>query len=1059
MSNPMTKSRRSDQRGASLIMVLMITAVIGAMVAASMMFAQVSVKSTTAYRTTRGVRYDGDAAIKTAVNFVKDQATLGRDPNLSASDPACVYQVPTPGGEKVTVSCAADAGGGSGQPNQGGLNPPAALILTGARHEEPGPYSVPSCLGWWDSFTNFFNPNTSPTFNQSSAEQSALFQRRNGLGTLDFSCNQKAERRSGSFKVNGDIVAAGKLNVVDGALDLSGTVKAKYGCSGTITGATPTCSTTVNASEYADPGGSAAVGLGQSTAYQAVGFNSDGSAVDPNITKTQPMVEQTHAWQFNGAGQPLTPLNNCTAVGTSTTIVFLPGWYKNAQWLNENFTANPACVGRTFWFAPDPGSDNLLLTPDDKTGAYYFDLRAPHTAAPLPKCGALAYDVSRWCIGGSAAMNPRVVVGTPSGWNPLGATTSNNLPAGGDSRTRVKVTMSAAKTIDSGLSQSWSNPDGAKNISDASYARYQPTLFFSWDRAIRVRDFTPLVTGGPIDDPGFSNGRVYVNVAFGARNTSGLTTKLEVKAVSTASGSFNCAAPADAFDLPTQTLPGSGVPATYRFTDAQAKVLADNCGSIDKLNGLQLTLKTVGNGWNSGNPNVYLGGATIDYDTTQGASFPNATNTGSGSELVAAKSDCDPTKPGAQLIFGGESHVVVADGSLEICAGSYPINPEDHQVIGVYGVPAVTSLRPTAVTDNGGNGQSATLNPQNIISGIGEPGGQADATIRYGGCGPSSGCDFSEGRVSVAMPGYAAPSGYRIKRVDARAAYDSNNSSGWLGWGGAAQLRVGGCNIDAPLTNRTIQLANAAAMNLYDSAGGTNCIAGSIGGSGTTLSATNLIWAARAKCVVLLGIGTCIGPFADTLDGIELDITLEPIDGSVPRLIPQAGCITAHPNYNAGEGSPDCAVIRATTDKQSDSWALPWAAKEGEWRGRVSVRGTIYAPSAAMEVDDDDYAYPLSSRGVVLRHLMVSGWAARDGYQLAAIGNVGDNTPAPREMTFVACRQDLTRQALVPPVPCDASVDNILTRARVRFAIDPDSAVPKPNKARIPQFVWWSGRI
>ena len=49
----------------------------------------------------------------------------------------------------------------------------------------------------------------------------------------------------------------------------------------------------------------------------------------------------------------------------------------------------------------------------------------------------------------------------------------------------------------------------------------------------------------------------------------------------------------------------------------------------------------------------------ISYDSFQGASFPVDTATNS----ATAKSDCDPNGVGTQFIFGGASHVYVADGS------------------------------------------------------------------------------------------------------------------------------------------------------------------------------------------------------------------------------------------------------------------------------------------------------------------------------------------------------------------------------------------------------------
>ncbi len=185
----------------------------------------------------------------------------------------------------------------------------------------------------------------------------------------------------------------------------------------------------------------------------------------------------------------------------------------------------------------------------------------------------------------------------------------------------------------------------------------------------------------------------------------------------------------------------------------------------------------------------------------------------------------------------------------------------------------------------------------------------------------------------------------------------------------------------------------------------------------------------------------------DELDGVEFAITLAPTDTTKPYLIPQSGCIVAHPNYGGGEGQPDCALLRADTARWQDNWTWPWAAKEGQWRGRASVKGTIYAPSSAMEIDDTDYAYALATRGAVLRHLRVSGWGERSGYAGPAVTNDVDKTPTPRVATFTACTRP--RRGCRTTKPCDAASDTIITRALVRFDTDPDW-VDQETNARVP---------
>ncbi len=73
--------------------------------------------------------------------------------------------------------------------------------------------------------------------------------------------------------------------------------------------------------------------------------------------------------------------------------------------------------------------------------------------------------------------------------------------------------------------------------------------------------------------------------------------------------------------------------------------------------------------------------------------MPSATDNGG---------DCDPDQPGAEFVFGGDSHIYVPNGGLEICAGVNSSNPLTGQEIGVYGIPAVPRLVPASNPANTG---------------------------------------------------------------------------------------------------------------------------------------------------------------------------------------------------------------------------------------------------------------------------------------------------------------------------------------------------------------------
>jgi hypothetical protein len=652
---------------------------------------------------------------------------------------------------------------------------------------------------------------------------------------------------------------------------------------------------------------------------------------------------------------------------------------------------------------------------------------------------------ARWCIGRYATQNPRVVTGTPKDWAPIGSNASATTKA---------VKIDTARTVDSDLSQVWSNANGAKKIGDSSVARYQPltgvVCFWnifnpftctSSNRSIRVREFTPRVASGPLD------GKIYVSARYGLSGSgasSMANPRVEVRAVSTQSGEVNCGT----FTLPKRNWDGNPAspPALSTISEADATTLATNCGQVDRINGYEIRLLFEGNTWNTGTPNVWLDGVEITYTSYAGASFPEPI---SGSDPVA-QSDCDTTQPGAQLIFGGESHAFVGDGSLEVCAGPYPTSPEDRQVIGVYGVPAVAPIEPVGITAHGGtNNVDPPLNPGNVTAID-----SREVTIRYGGCAAFCGDDFEEGWVRLNMQPYTPPAGYEIAKIEARVSYNPKNGSCSFLWdcpGRAPQLRPPRCAIDYPKNpdRGPLQVANWNSAVLYSVTGtNPNCL-----NPAELAAGANVVWAARAEC----SVGVCKvggGQWSDTLDGIELDITIRPTDTTKPWLVPQSGCITASPNYNGGEGEPDCAILRSATANVGDTYSFPWNSLEAQGNGRFSVQGTIYAPSAALDIDDGDTAYTLAQRGAVLRHLRVSGYARRPGTNVPAIGHSADRTPAPRESTFVACTRAPAKVNATDPCG-DLTGDVVLTRARVRFELDP-TVTPVSNQAVVPRIEWWS---
>ncbi|MCZ7628331.1 MAG: hypothetical protein M5U19_04385 [Microthrixaceae bacterium] len=332
-----------------------------------------------------------------------------------------------------------------------------------------------------------------------------------------------------------------------------------------------------------------------------------------------------------------------------------------------------------------------------------------------------------------------------------------------------------------------------------------------------------------------------------------------------------------------------------------------------------------------------------------------------------------------------------------------------------------------------------------------------------------------------------------MTKVSARASYETEGGRFTIETGGdSSRLKVGGCNMAARQTRGELrQWANegvgaSSPLVLYDGAT-RNCITSP--GSGAykdgfrshlaALEAERPVellvlrrwWVLRDHRLVQLRPGgparghraRCGDP-PDRYDVVGLRHLHSGAD-------PQSGCITAHPNYDGGQGpdytnlakieyqNPDCALVRADSYTADGSDATdgglclgPCPGRRTNWFGRVSVKGTIYAPSAAVEIDDNDIGYPLATRGVILRHLRISGAKPRANFTEPLFGNQLDKEPNPRVAKLTACIQADVNPG--SPRPCDPDTDRVVARSGVRFAADPTE--PNPTAADVPEVLWYT---
>jgi hypothetical protein len=334
-----------------------------------------------------------------------------------------------------------------------------------------------------------------------------------------------------------------------------------------------------------------------------------------------------------------------------------------------------------------------------------------------------------------------------------------------------------------------------------------------------------------------------------------------------------------------------------------------------------------------------------------------------------------------QFIFGGDSHVYVPNGGLEICAGPNPDDEGDGQQIAVYGVPATPRLVPASVSAATG-GVTGSGNALRIA----EASGLATATVPY------------NQTMTLRFAGYTVPAGYTVSSVELRSSYDPKDASG----ANAPQFQIQATNGSSYCGPTAVDTGSGSQARTYDV---TSCLT-----TGNRIAgAFDVKWLAK-------GTGSCSGTACPQLDGIELIVTLDPTDPDT-TLRPQNSCITSSPNLWYGVSSPDCSLLRVD--------APFWDALSLR-RGRMSVKGTIYAPSASIDIDDTDVWYPLASRGLIARHLRIRGFQYHSGYNEPAFSNWLDSTAAGREVVFYACSKDSGA--------CDQTDATRRGRASVTFA-------------------------
>lgn len=378
---------------------------------------------------------------------------------------------------------------------------------------------------------------------------------------------------------------------------------------------------------------------------------------------------------------------------------------------------------------------------------------------------------------------------------------------------------------------------------------------------------------------------------------------------------------------------------------------------------------------------------------------------------------CDPAEPGVQFVFGGDSHMYLPNGTFELCAGPQPAGAPTRQQIAVYGLRPLAPLVPSTAPVSTG-----WANPSNAFS-IGESPDVLEATTEFPAVAFGNVENLTPPRVLTLSGfggGVSIPAGAQIKRVYAMVAH-GQSATGLTAprlkmWNGEGALcpQTQGEGYELNLHNELFSFFGRR----YESVDVTSCFsdpdpnvaANRLNGPGLSVELD-----AKPTTGSFLGIPGTYWQIASTsrFDGVQLVVELEATSATSAAFIPQNGCvagIASYPNYWDGYADPDCALLKW------DGIGLLTSSP----RGQVSIHGTVYAPGAALDIDDEgppcqsgwlcmsgSYVgvdYPIVDRGVVARHVRFKALKVKDGYAgpVFSCGECGSTVTQPADVVLEA---------------------------------------------------------
>jgi hypothetical protein len=576
------------------------------------------------------------------------------------------------------------------------------------------------------------------------------------------------------------------------------------------------------------------------------------------------------------------------------------------------------CTNAVFWFQP---------------GNYYFNFSNAG--------GATAHE---WTINDTTT---RIVGGQPTA-----VTTDGQQTPGTWKPTTATSTSSPA----------FQNPARAQSI-DTSTSDVNFTGS-GGSASITVGTFVPP-TGQTLIPPDATINSVTVHV----RHAEGSLTALNTPTLTVTPSSGTCTG--------LQALTKS--PAAGAFIEDQIPVTA--ClNTAAKINGGLSIKYTVGHSGSTAATDR-LDGITLDvsYSTGSRPSWNPADSTTINGSSPAVPGGCrhelDPGwSDGVQWVFGGDSRINLKSGKLELCNQQ----STTHQEIVLYGVrgaatpPPVgpTTWTPAAIA-NGSPGFDASGTNVYTNGRVMNDGLTANANLSTSGARTVTLTQFSPTTWPVPAANQI-PAGSTINTVTLQVRHSESSTSSTSGVtagysvtpAGAATACTGLPALTTNTSMHTDSVNVTSCLNTPDKLNGlpTN------NGVGVTFSVNRLGSTSRTA----------------SLDGMQLLVTYTPpASAGGSGLTPESGCITQAPYYNppGGNDGPDhepgfngaCALVKVARTGSPDGGSFPRI---------VAFWGTVYAPSAALDLPVDVLTYPVFNRGAVARMMML-------GY------NIATDAPAP----------------------------------------------------------------